>query len=103
MTWTRKLRSKDCTWTKLLLEKEMLLTLETYTLATEMKLHAEELNIEGDPCGDDFIEIFANHVNADSELYCWDKATAPGGTIGETWGDGSTCTPTHRSPKWRKS
>ena len=54
------------------LEKEMLLTLETYTLATEMKLHAyEELNIEGDPCGDDFIELFANHVDADSELYCW--------------------------------
>ena len=54
------------------LEKEMLLTLETYTLATEMKLHAyEELNIEGDPCGDDFIKFFANHVNADSELYCW--------------------------------
>ena len=54
------------------LEKEMLLTLETHTLATEMKLHAyEELNIEGDPCGDDFIELFANHVNADSKLYCW--------------------------------
>ena len=54
------------------LEKEMLLTLETYTLATEMKLHTyEELNIEGDPCGDHFIELFANHVNADSELYCW--------------------------------
>ena len=40
------------------LEKEMLLTLETYTLATQMRLHAyEELNIEGDPCGDDFIEL----------------------------------------------
>ena len=50
----------------------MLLTLETYNLATEMKLHTyEESSIEGDPCGDDFIELFANHVNADSELYCW--------------------------------
>ena len=54
------------------LEKEMPLTVETYTLATEMKLQAyEELNVEGDPCGDDFIELFPNHVNADSELYCW--------------------------------
>ena len=54
------------------LEKAMLLTLETYTLATEMKLHVyEEFNIEGDPCSDKFIELFANEVNADSELYCW--------------------------------
>ena len=54
------------------LEKELLLTLQTYTLATEMGLHAyEELNIECDPCGDHFIKLFANHVNADSKLYCW--------------------------------
>ena len=54
------------------LEKEMLLTLETDTLATEMKLHAyKDLNIKGDRCGDNFIELFANQVNADSELYCW--------------------------------
>ena len=36
------------------------------------ELHAYEvLNIKGDPCGDDFIKLFANHVNADGELYCW--------------------------------
>ena len=82
------------------LEKEMLLTLETYTLATEMKLHGyKELN----PAVTISLNSSLITLTQTANSTVGDKATAPGGTVGETWGDGSTCTQTHRSPKWRKS